>query len=309
MKKYFPLICGLIAAVIFGFAMFFIKTGMRVVNYNTVKFLAFRFVLGFLVLALLRALKLQKADYKSKPVWLLVFCGALNPLISQVLETTSTTYAPTAQIAVLTSVIPVFVVLLSIPVNREWPAGKQVFFMLLSIVGVLIINLAAGQMRGGTVLGLILIFATIAVLSLQRVFIRKASRHFTPFETIYISTGMGALGFSLIAIADHWLRGGETGFFNGLWVPEFVIPILYMGIVSCVIAFLCLTYASGNLPIAVSGSIGTLSTVVSVLVGVFIFKEQLRLIDVIGTVVILGSILGMSLSYNARDPAGNRLKS
>ena len=55
-KRYFPLLANLVAAVIFGFAMLFIKTGMRVVEFDSVKFLAFRFVIGFLVLTILLVL-------------------------------------------------------------------------------------------------------------------------------------------------------------------------------------------------------------------------------------------------------------
>ena len=307
MKKYLPLICSLISAVIFGFAMLFIKTGMKVVNYDTIKFLAFRFTTGFICLQALVLLKIQKVDYRNKPIKLIIFCGALNPLTSQILETTSTTYAPTAQIAVMSSTIPIFVTLLSVFINKERPKVKQVFFMCMSVAGVMIINLVGGQMIGGTTIGLILIICTITVLSFQRTFIRKASAYFTAFESIYIPTAMGAAGFSATTIINHAAKGDLSTFFNGLGTPEFVIPILYMGILSCVVAFLCMTYATGHLPIAVSSATGTFSTVISLLVGVFILKEKLRPIDIIGIAIILTGILGASLSYNKNDTKGNTL--
>ena len=298
-KRYFPLLANFTAALIFGFAYLFIKTGMRVVEFDTIKFLAFRFVLGFLVLTILLLAGILKVNYKGKPVYLLLLCGLLNPLTSQVLETTATSHAPTSQIALFISMIPVLIVLLSIPVNRELPTKRQVFFMILSVSGIMLINLIGGQMEGGTKLGLILVLGTVAAISIQRILVRRASSYFTAFETIYVSTGMGALGFVIATLLSHSAQGRLGSFFDGLWKPEFVVPILYMGILSSVIAFLCLTYAAGNLPIAVSSSTSTLSSVISVLAGIFILNEVFRPIDVIGTSIAFLGILGMSLSYNA----------
>ncbi|MDR2933011.1 MAG: DMT family transporter [Oscillospiraceae bacterium] len=306
MKKYLPLICNLVAAVIFGFAMLFMKTGMRVVGQDTVKFLAFRFTVGFITLNLLLLFKLQKVCYKGKPLGLLLLCGALNPLISQVLETSSTTYAPTAQIAVFMSLVPILVVVFSVFINKERPSRRQIFFMLVSILGVFVINFVGGQMHGGTAAGMALILSAMLVISLGRVFVRRASASFTPFETIYITTGMGSVGFTLATVFSHAAKGALNRFFSGLWTADFIVSVLYMGIASCVIAFLCLTYATGNLPIAVSASTGTLSTVISILVGVFILGERFRVIDIVGAVIILGGIVGMSLSY---EPHAGKLGS
>ena len=272
---------------------------MRVVEYDGAKFLAFRFTICFLVMTLLLALGFQKVKFKGKPVYLLVLCGILNPLASQMLETTATTYAPSSQIGVFYSLIPALVVLLSVPINRELPTRRQIFFMVVIISGILSINLVAGQMKGGTKLGLILILVEMFTVSLHRIVVRRSSVYFTAFETIYLTAGMGALCFSIVTVASHAARGRLHLFFDGLWTPNFVIPILYMGIMSSVIAFLCLTYAAGRLPIAVSSSTSMINSVITVLVGVFILGEVFRPIDVIGTTVTFLGIIGMSLSYNA----------
>ncbi|MCL2058099.1 MAG: DMT family transporter [Oscillospiraceae bacterium] len=295
--------------MIFGFAMVFMKTAMNVVGQDAVKFLAFRFTLGFAVLSLMLLLGARRVSYKGKPVWLLFLCGALNPLVSQVMETSSVTYAPTAQIAVFLSLIPILVVVLSVCINREKPTRRQIVFMGVSVSGMLIINFAGGNMGGGSGRGIAYIVIALVVISFARVFIRRASTHFTAFETIYVTTGMGAVGFSIVSATAHAARGGGFGdFFAGLWVPGFVVPVLYMGICSCVVAFLCMTYAVGRLPIAVSASTSTLNTVVAILAGVFILGESLRAADVVGAAVILGGIVGMGMSYDKADTAGNRYK-
>ena len=269
------------------------------VEYDSIKFLAFRYTICFLVMSLLLALGFKKVKYKNKPFYMLLICGTLNPLISQTLETTLSTFAPTSQIGVFYCLIPALVVVLSIPINREMPTKRQVFFMLVIISGILSINFVSGQMKGGTTLGLVLIVAEMFAVSVQRIFVRRASKHFTAFETIYFTAGMGALGYSITTILSHAARGRLNVFFVGLLTPDFVIPILYMGIMSAVVAFLLLTYAAGHLPIAVSSSTSMINSVITVLVGIFVLKEVFRPIDIIGTVITFLGLIGMSLSYNA----------
>lgn len=70
-----------------------------------------------------------------------------------------------------------------------------------------------------------------------------------------------------------------------------------MGIGSCVGAFLLMTYASAHLPVAVFASTCTLGTVVGIVSGVVLLKETFRPADILGTVIILIGIIGISLSY------------
>jgi len=307
MKRSLPLLANLASGVIFGFAMLFIKSGMAVVRYDTVKFLFFRYMTGFVVMSVLLACGLRRADYRGKPPGLLLLCGLINPLISQVLETAATTHAPTSQIAVFESLIPVAVVVISVFLNREVPSLRQVLFMLVSVGGMLLIRLTVPGAQGGSPLGVALTAGAVAMISLQRVLVRRASAHFSAFEIIYVTTAMGAAGFGLITGITHAVSGGSASFFDCLREPRFLVSVAYMGVGSCVVAFLLMTYASANLPIAVSASTGTLNTVVAVAVGALLLGEPLRALDIIGTLVILAGIVGMSFSYRRGDP-GNRFR-
>jgi len=280
--------------------------GMRVVEFDTIKFLAFRFTTGFIVLSLLLIFGFQMVNYKGKPFFLILLCGALNPLTSQIFETSATTHAPTSQIAVFHSLSPIFIIILSIFINSEYPTKRQVFFMLVSILGLLFINLVGGQMYGSTTLGLILVLGMCLAISVHRVVVRRTTGSFTAFEIIYVTTGMGALGFSSTTLLTYATQGQLNTFFYGLWTFDFIVSILYMGIISCVIAHLCLTYANAHLPPAVFISTGKAASIISILVGIFILGEVLRPVDIVGMIITLLGAIGMSLSYNAS--ASNRFR-
>ena len=306
MKSYKPLLANVAAQTIFGLGYFFIKMGMAVVDQDTVKFLSFRFTLGFLAMTLILLLKIQKVDYKKGFIGLIFLCGLFNPAISQILETTSTSYAPTSQIAMYNSMLPIVMLIFSALINKEYPTRRQLGFVLVCVAGVFIANMVEPDVTGMTKLGLILIIGTNVAVAINRVLVRRASAVFTSFEIIYITTGMGALLFNLISVGRSAAAGTLPAYFDGLVCPEFAVAVLYMGIGSCVIAFLSMTYASANLPFAVYASTCTLSTVVAIISGIFLLHETFTAVQAVGTAVILVGIVGISLSYDKKDTEGNR---
>lgn len=308
MKKYAPLLANIVSQVLFGLAFYFIKMGMAVVTQDTVKFLSFRFGLGFVAMTVVWLLGIQKTRYREKKslIWMILLCGLFNPMISQILETTSTTYAPTSQIALYNSLLPIVMIGFSALINREYPTKRQLLFVVLGVLGVLVANLADKTEGGVSTLGMLLIAGTIIVIAIQRVWLRRTSAHFSSFEIIYITTGMGAVWFNLLSLGKHMMIAPLNTYLDGLLCPEFAVSILYMGIGSCVFAFLLMTYAAANLPFAVYSATSTLSTAISIVAGVVLLGETFRPVEVLGTVIILLSIVGMSLSYDKNDD--NRMK-
>lgn len=306
MKKYIPLLANVLAQVIFGLAFFFIKMGMAVVDQDTVKFLSFRFTVGFLVMTVILLLGIKTVNYRKGFIGLIFLCGLFNPAVSQVLETASTSYAPTSQIAMYNSMLPIVMLVFSALINKEYPTRRQLMFVLVCVAGVFAANMVEPGSTGMTTTGLFLICGTNVAVAINRVLVRRASAVFTSFEIIYVTTGMGALLFNLISVGKSASAGVLPVYFEGLFCPEFAVAVLYMGIASCVIAFLSMTYASANLPFAVYASTCTLSTVIAILSGVFLLHETFEPLQAAGTAVILFGIVGISLSYDKKDKSGNK---
>ena len=266
---------------------------MTAVNQDTVKYLAFRFVIAFLCMTLLLAAGVFHVNYRGKPWKYLLLCGLCNPVISQVLESTATTYAPTAQIAMLNSTIPIVVIVLGVWLFREKVTGKGVGFCCLSVLGVFLTSI--GPMEGSTVTGVVLIAFLVVTVALGRIFLRKARADFTAFEAIYVTTAMGALTFTLETVIGHGLQGDLSHFFVGIWRWDFISAVLYMGICSSVIAFCLTAYSATYLSMEVYASLNTICTVTGMWVGIAAFQEKLDALDLIGTTVILTGVIGANL--------------
>ena len=150
------------------------------------------------------------------------------------------------------------------------------------MAGVLVTNLSDKSETGLTALGLFLIIAANLVIALGRIMVRRASKVFTSFEIVYITTAIGAVAFTLTSMGSHVLSAPFSDYFSGLLCPQFLSAVFYMGIGSCVGAF---------------ASTCTLGTVVGIVSGVVLLKETFRPADILGTVIILIGIIGISLSY------------
>jgi len=307
MKKQLPLLANLLAQFLFGIGTLFTRMGMSVVDQNSVKLLSFRFCVGAVVLSLLVLLHIKKVHYGTGPIWMIFLCGLFNPLISQVLEATSTTYAPVSQIHMYNSLLPIAMIVASALINREYPTKKQFFFAWVTVAGVFIARMADRSATGMTPIGMALIVAGIVVVSVQRALVRRTTGSFGSFEIVYLTTIMGAVAFSAVSFGSHVASGAAPlAFFEPLRHTPFVVSILYLGIGAACVAFLLMTYASANLPYAVYSSTCTFSTVVGILAGVLILHETFQIQEVIGTAVILAGVVGVSFSYDKNDREGNR---
>lgn len=306
-KEYLPLLANIAAQILFGLGYFFTRMGMQVVDQDSIKLLSFRFSLAAVALSLLILLRVKKVHYKGGSIWLIFLCGLFNPLISQVLEVTSTSYAPTSQIYMYNSLLPIVMILFSAVINHEYPTKKQLLFSCVTVLGVFIARLTDTRTTGMTPIGLTLISACIIAVSINRALVRRATASFGAFEIVYLTTWMGAIGFTTASLSQHVLAGAPLlEFFAPLQNHHFVISILYLGFGAACAAFLLMTYASANLPYAVYSSTCTISTVVGILAGVLLLRETFQVQEIVGTAVILIGVIGVSFSYDKKDANGNR---
>jgi len=294
MSKAKPILANIIAQSIFGCSYLFVRMALAATDQDVVKYLAFRYTIGFLFMTALILLGMFRVNYRNKSWKYLLLCGLFNPILSQVLETTSVSLAPVTQVAILSSTIPIVTLLLGGLVFREHITRKGFLFCCLSVFGVILTNL--GPSEGGTLIGTVVICLFIVTLAFSRLFLRKAREEFNSFEAIYITTAMGALTFTAQTITTHAVRGDLSGFFDVLLVPSFAAAILYMGVCSCVIAFCFTAYSSSLLSLSSYAVLNNISTVVAILSGVVVLREHVTPLDLIGTAIILCGVIGANLS-------------
>jgi len=166
------------------------------------------------------------------------------------------------------------------------------------MAGVVIMTLNSGSEGVITPVGVICLFLAVVSCVAFNIFSRKLSSEFSVFQRTYAMTALGAAAFVSCALFENGFK--LSALVTPLSNAEFLVPILYLGILSSVTAFMLQNYAFTYLPVAKTSVFANISTVVTVLAGVVFLKERLGAVSVLAIVMIIFGVLGVQLSGSPR---------
>ncbi len=286
-----PYLAGLGFSSIFGFSFLFTKRGLEAID--TFRLIGFRFLLAALIVSALIAFRLVPFSLKGKDIRPLVVIAIFQPIAYFLFETFGISLSSTSQAGMMIALIPIFVVIMSAVFLQERPLPLQIFFVVLSVAGVVFIVTMQGAggfhagWRGPAVLmGAVFSAAAFNIMS------RRSSARFKPFEITFVMMWVGAIVFNLLAVYIHWSADNMATFFQPLSNPLVISSLLYLGIGSSVIAFFLVNYSLSQLPASQSAVFANLTTVVSIAAGVFFRNEPFYWYHAIGAGMILTGVWG-----------------
>lgn len=290
-KEILAYIASIVFASIFGFSFLFSKMALEVVS--PIKLLAFRFLIAFFLMSLLLWMKIIKVSFKGKNVKELIILSMTQPVIYFLFEIYGIKYSSTSYAGLIIALIPIVVTLLAIYLLKEIPSKMQWIFIILSVVGVAYIVLKDSHPESSnTALGTIFLVLAVLAGSLYNIFSRKSSLNFTSTEITYFMMGTAALVFNSMSLIADAMNGELLHFFQPIFYKEFLISVLYLGVLSSVLAFFSMNYALSILPASKAVIFGNLTTVISIIAGVIILKEGFYYYHIVGSILILIGIIG-----------------
>lgn len=274
---------------IFGFSFLFSRLALDVAEPSVL--LAFRFLVAFVLMHILRLTGLVPCELKGKDLKPLLFLGLMQPVIYFICESYGILYTSSSFAGIIIALIPIAGLALGSLILRERPTGAQLAFSILSVSGVIVMTAIDGtgtfRMKGFLfLLGAVFSGAMFSVQS------RKIADQFTAFERTYVMFAMGTVTFVLMALVqngtnwDAWVRPVTS--------PSFWMSILYLSCVSSVGAFLLLNKALDVLEVARSLVFANVTTVISVLAGVLLLHEQFTPIQAVGIVMVIVGVYGVN---------------
>ncbi|MCG0274938.1 MAG: DMT family transporter [Thermosediminibacteraceae bacterium] len=276
---------------IFGFSFMFTKNALERVD--PFRFIGFRFALAAFIIGLLAATGVIRFSLRGKSLSPLLAVAFLQPVCYFTFETMGVNLTSSSQAGMMMALIPIFVAILSALVLKERPSPAQVFFIILSVTGVIIIAAFQGANGGGTnSLGFLLLTGAVVSAALFNIASRRFSAHYTPFEVTFVMMWVGALFFNAAAIILHLKSGTIRDFFAPLTDTTVLLSILYLGIGSSVIAFFLVNYSLSRLPASQSAVFSNLTTVISILAGVVFRGEPFFWYHAAGALMILAGVWG-----------------
>ncbi|MBC7959614.1 MAG: EamA family transporter [Vallitaleaceae bacterium] len=280
---------GFVYSTIFGFSFMFTKMTLGSIN-SIYHLLALRFLIAFSAMTLLLLLGVIKVSYKGKKVLRLVPLGLFQPVIYFIFETKGIALVPSSQAGIMMACIPILVIILAKIFLHEHPSILQILFVILSVIGAVVINI--NSLSTGNLLGTIFLLIAVLAAAVYSILSRNLSNEFSAVEMTYLMMGFGAVTFNAISSILH-MKSGEIGnYFEPFTHPSALIGLLYLGILSSIVAFFLLNYTLSKVEASKTAVFANFTTVVSVIAGILLLREHLMVSQVVGGVMILIGVYG-----------------
>lgn len=296
MKKvnFLPELAGTGMAIIFGMSFMFSKMALE--NHSPVELISFRFLLAFSAMSILVFFKVLKVDFKGKNIRNLFYLSLAQPILYFLFESYGIKYSSSSQAGIMVALIPIFVAVFGFIFLSEKASLTEIFFILLSIFGVGFIAYAKATDASSSLLGIAYLMGAVITATAFNIISRKISSEFTSVERTYSMMFFGAAAFNIINIFINIRNGTMADYFEPLQDPTFLIALLYLGILSSIIAFFLVNYSLTYLEASKASVFTNLATVVSIITGVVFLNESFALKQLIGSAMILTGVFGTQYS-------------
>lgn len=284
-------LAGVIYATIFGFTFMFSKVALDYVR--PIGLIAYRFLIAIIVLEILRWFKVIHIRFEKKHFKHLFLVALFQPILYFIFETFGIRLTTSGEAGMMIALIPIFVTILSSVILKEAPKKIQIFFILLSVSGVLFIQIMKSSSGLDVNLwGLLLLLGAVISAALFNIASRNASKTLKPYELTYFMMLGGALVFNTLYIIQLSIESRLGDYFTNLSHLELVVPILYLGVIASIGGFFLVNFALSKVPAHVSSIYANLSTIVAIIAGAWLLNEKLYYYHFIGALMIIIGVYG-----------------
>jgi drug/metabolite transporter (DMT)-like permease len=286
-----PYLAAIMTSFIFGFSFMFTKEALDYVTPQ--QLLAFRFLTAALTMTVLRVLGIIKINLRHRPIRKILLLSLFEPVLYFTFETTGVNLTTSSEAGLMIALIPVFVTILAVFTLKEIPHPLQIVSILASVAGVGFIVLGGERLTtSGHTLGLLALLSAVLAAALFNILSRWLSREFRPVELTYVMMWVSALFFGGSALLETLQQPDPLGVLALLKIKPVWSAVLYLGILSSVVAFFGMNYYISKLGASRSAVFVNLSTIVSVAAGILFRGEPFYWYHLVGGVLILVGVWG-----------------
>lgn len=289
-KKIAAYITGVLYSSVFGMTFAFTSKALSVLK--PLDLPGVRFLFAALFMTLLYFLKVFKLDYKNKNLKALIPLCVCQPLMYFICETYGVSLTNSALSGTMIATIPVVMCVLGIFILKERPTLTQWAFIVISVVGAFIVVFGSYVSDVGfNFIGFLFLFGAVFASSMYGILARKLSKEFSVMEITFFMMWFACISFGVISLVTN---KGFDGYLLAFTNKEVLLSMLFLGCVASVIGFFGNTYTVANLDIASAAAFYNLTTVVSVLIGIFIMSEPFGFTQIIGAITIIIGVFGVN---------------
>lgn len=197
-------------------------------------------------------------------------------------------YTSSAFAGAIIAVIPIAGLILDVLIIHSKVSRRQILCAVASVLGVVITTLAAQDMESSA-LGLAMLMVAVIAGAMFYVFSKKSANDYNALERTYVMFGIGSAVYAVLALVQCY-GNYDRYVVKAFQSATFWSAIIYLAVVSSVLAFLLLNYGSNYISVSQATLFANFTTVISIFAGVIVLKESFSLKQMIGAVIILVSV-------------------
>jgi len=294
-KSILAYVALIVKCIIYGLTILF--TSRLLKNESTFDVLAFRFLVSFVFLQILRLFRVIKVNFKSKNLKSLYLLVIFEPIGYFIFETIGISYTSTLMTGIILSLMPVAAVIAETLILKETTSLIQKLYLIMGVTGtVFIAYMSSSNSENSDLLGIIFIILAMICGCLYLIFSRKISTDFSPAEITYSMVTAGTIIFNFINIVIHISNGTITNYFSPLFNLQNIVGFLYLGVLASILATMLNNFALSKIQASSASVFSGITTIVSVLAGVLINNEACYWYHLLGGALILVGAIGTNLT-------------
>lgn len=287
-KVYFA---AIMYSIITGLSFLFGKIGLE--YSNPMDLLAYRFAAAFIAIFIPVAFKLVDININKAMIKRILPMTLFYPLGFFGFQLFGLKYTPSSEAGIFLAVGPVFTMILASYFLNEKTSLLQKVSILLSVSGVIYIAISKGfSLEYENIKGILFLLISVLCFAIYSVMARKLTKDFSSMELSYIMILVSFMAFSMISIFSHGIKGSLGDIMAPLRHPNFIIAVLYLGILSSSGTSFLTNYVLSYMESSKMSVFSNLATVISIVAGVVFLKEDIFYYHIIGSLLIIIGVIG-----------------
>lgn len=278
-------------AFIIGLSFMFVKVTLTVAS--PIDTLAHRFTFAFIGIVILMVFTKNKLTIKKYDLLKILPLAILYPIVFFTFQVLGLARISSSEAGIIQATIPIFTLALAGLLLKEKATRGQLVFISLSVLGVIYMLIMNGaNATTGNVIGSGFILLSALAASLYNVFARRLTKQYSLLTLTYVMTLCGFVIFNGMALGNHLVNGTINEFFQPLTHVDFVIAILYLGLLSSLGTSYLSNYALSKLEASQMSVFSNFATLITILAGVLVLQEVFHLYHFIGGILIIIGVIG-----------------
>jgi len=274
-----------ITAVVIFWGISFISASMilRVIDPVVLGF--FRYVLAVIFVGVIVAVKRVDLRITKADLFIFFLAGLLGIFLYSILENSALVYISSAAASIFTALTPMSIIVGNFLAFRERISWKEMGLILISIVGVFLVlytdlKLAASFTE---IIGYLLMFGSIISWTVYSLLTKKVSLKYNSLKVTAIQSVMALILF--IPTLFFFPLPNFAAFTGGDWAN-----LLFLGVICSGACYFLYIYSVNSLGITIPNLFLNFIPIITILTNVIIFKTAIDIYQIIGGIIVTGSM-------------------